>query len=149
MGNKYFKVICKCGHVGRGHFVRVSFPITAQCASDAADVARYIPRVKHDQKDAILDCVEIDEAEFLAVKKANSEDPYLRCSNPQEQRCIEDFSSRIENEPSFFAKRVKMEKEKSKNAAYKIKKQKEIDDCLREEMLESVQGGIDYELLAY
>ena len=146
MGNKYFKVICKCGHVGRGHFVRVSFPITAQCARDAADVARYIPRVKHDQKDAILDCVEIDEAEFLAVKKANNEDPYLRCSSPQEQRCIEDFSSRVENEPSFFAKE---RKEKNKNVAYKIKKQKEIDDCLREEMLESVQGGIDYELFAY
>ncbi|HBS02498.1 MAG TPA: hypothetical protein DEA63_01330 [Firmicutes bacterium] len=69
--------------------------------------------------------------------------------NPQEQRCIEDFSSRIENEPSFFTKRGKREKEKNKNVAYKIKKQKEIDDCLKEEMLESVQGGIDYELLAY
>ena len=93
-----------------------------------------------------MDCVEIDEAEFLAVKKANNEDPYLRCSSPQEQRCIEDFSSRVENEPSFFAKE---RKEKNKNVAYKIKKQKEIDDCLREEMLESVQGGIDYELFAY
>ena len=127
MENKYFKVTCKCGHVGRDHFVRISFPIIAQTAKDAAAVARYIPRVKHDHKDAILDCVEIDEEEFRSINELNNQDPYLRCSNAQEQDNIIDFALRIEDEPSFFNKRVR-------DASYKIRKQKEADECLKNEL---------------
>lgn len=149
MENKYFKVTCKCGHVGRDHFVRISFPIIAQTAKDAAAVARYIPRVKHDHKDAILDCVEIDEEEFRSICELNNQDPYLRCSNAQEQDNIIDFASRIEDEPSFFSKKQRREDKKTRDVSYKIRKQKEADECLKNELSEFIQRGIDYELFAY
>lgn len=149
MENKFFKVTCKCGHVGRNHFVRISFPIIAQNAKDAAGIARYIARVKHDHKDAILDCVEISKEEYAEILEANGNDPYLRCSNPQEQEAIEGFSSRIEDEPSFLKSKKKKESKRNRNVSYKIKKQKEANDCLKAELNEFVQRGIEYELFAY
>ena len=57
MKSKFFRVTCKCGHVGRQFFVRVDFPVNADSGKEAAEIARFIPRVKHDHKDAILNCV--------------------------------------------------------------------------------------------
>lgn len=124
-------------------------PIIAQTAKDAAAVARYIPRVKHDHKDAILDCVEIDEEEFRSISELNNQDPYLRCSNAQEQDNIIDFALRIEDEPSFFSEKPQKKHERVRDVSYKIKKQKEADECLKNELSEFIQRGIDYELLAY
>ena len=149
MENKFFKVTCKCGHVGRAHFVRVSFPIIAQNARDAAGIARYIARVKHDHKDAILDCVEINKEEYAEIFEANRNDPYLRCSNHQEQETIEDFSARIEDEPSFLKNRKRKENKGNRNVSYKIKKQKEVTNYLEDELNEYIQRGIEYELFAY
>lgn len=149
MENKYFKVTCKCGHVGRNHFVRVSFPIIAQNAKDAASIARYFPRVKHDHKDAIIDCVEIDEEEFLALKKGNDEDPYLKCANPQEQDSIIGFSSRIEDEPSYSGKKLGSKDDRAEKVFFKIRRQKQFEDCLKAELSEFLRGGIDYELFVY
>ena len=103
MANKYFKVTCKCGHVGIKYFIRISFPIVATCGKDASSIARYIPRVKHDHKDAILDCKEISYNEYLELQIINNNDPYLKCACKQEQEMIDNFSSRLELEPRLFS----------------------------------------------
>lgn len=149
MENKYFKVTCKCGHVGRNHFVRVSFPVIAQSAEGAASMARYFPRVKHDHKYAIIDCVEIAEEEFLALKEQNDKDPYLKCTNLQEQDSIIGFSSRIEDETSLSDKKRRSEFERAEKVSYKIRRQKQFEDCLKAELFEFLRGGIDYELFVY
>lgn len=120
MENKYFKVTCKCGHVGIKHFVRISFPIIATTGKGAADIARYIPRVKHDHKDAILDCKEISFEQYKELQQINQNDPYLHCENKQEQQMIEDFSERLEIEPRFI-KEIK--KSRRESVEYRIKKQ--------------------------
>ena len=104
MANKYFKVTCKCGHVGIKYFIRISFPIVATCGKDASSIARYIPRVKHDHKDAILDCKEISYNEYLELQIINNNDPYLKCACKQEQEMIDNFSSRLELEPRLLKK---------------------------------------------
>lgn len=148
MEEKYFEVVCKCGHVGRKHFIRVSFPIIAQSKKDASSIARYIPRVKHDHKDAILDCIEICKDDFNKLQELNNSDPYLKCKNHQEQENITNFSSRIEDEHiCFFHKGNKPIK--SRNISYKIKKQKEVNDVLKYEVTQYINKGVDYELLAY
>ena len=53
---KYFEVIVKCGHVGHGKYIVKKLAILAESAKQAAKIARYIPRVKHHKKDAILSC---------------------------------------------------------------------------------------------
>ncbi len=123
MENKYFKVVCKCGHVGIKYFIRIAFPVMATCRRDAAEIARYIPRVKHDHSDAILECTEISHEEYLRLKEINNNDPYLKCECPQEQDLIENFSSRLELEPRFLRKEKRNKRESVK---YRLKKQSYI-----------------------
>lgn len=120
MANKYFKVTCKCGHVGINYFIRISFPIVATCGKDASSIARYIPRVKHNHKDAILDCKEISYKEYLELQIINNNDPYLKCECKQEQEMIDNFSSRLELEPRLLKKEKKTKRE---SVEYRLKKQ--------------------------
>ena len=127
MKSKFFRVTCKCGHVGRQFFVRVDFPVNADSGKEAAEIARSIPRVKHDHKDAILNCVEIDYEEYQIIQKINNNDPYLKCKNPQEQSHIYGFADRLEVEPRF---EVAVKKSKRNVVEYKNKKRKIIEDSL-------------------
>lgn len=88
MENKYYAVTTKCGHVGRGKYTEITFPIAATCGKEAAFIARYMPRVKHDLKYAIVDCVEVTYDEYMDLKEINSNNPYLQCKNIQEQNLL-------------------------------------------------------------
>ena len=124
---KFFRVTCKCGHVGKQFFVRVDFPVNADSGKEAAEIARFIPRVKHDHKDAILNCVEIDYEEYQILQKINNNDPYLKCKNPQEQAEIYGFADRLEPEPRYLTQVVKSRKDVIE---YKNKKRKIIEDSI-------------------
>ena len=102
MKSKFFRVTCKCGHVGRQFFVRIDFPVNADSGKEAAEIARNMPRVKHNHKDAILNCVEIDYEEYQIIQKINNNDPYLKCKNPQEQAHILGFANRLETETNYI-----------------------------------------------
>ena len=73
----YYKVICKCGHVGRKNYVPIQFAIIAENGKEAAKIARQLPRVKHNHKDAILKVEKIDLKQFLEIKEINDSDQYL------------------------------------------------------------------------
>ena len=107
MKSKFYRVTCKCGHVGRQFFIRIDFPVNADSGKEAAEIARNIPRVKHDHKDAILNCVEIDFEEYQIIQKINRNDPYLKCKNPQEQEHIAGFADRLEPEPKYLKTIIK------------------------------------------
>lgn len=107
MKSKFFRVTCKCGHVGRQFFIRIDFSVNADSRKEAAKIARNIPRVKHDHKDAILNCVEIDYEEYQIIQKINNNDPYLKCKNPQEQAHIFGFTERLEPEPKYLKTIIK------------------------------------------
>ena len=92
---RYYEVIAKCGHVGRNHYVPIKFPVAAENGRVAAKIARQIPRVKHDHKDAILSVKEIDYEKYLELIEINSNDPYLKCSSKHEQNAIYDLDSRL------------------------------------------------------
>lgn len=141
MNSKYYKVTCKCGHVGRNKFIPISFPIMAQNGKDAAKLARYIPRVKHDRKDAILECKEITYEEYLQLKKINKKDPYLKCKNVQEQNLIENLKNRLQDETYF-----KKWKKKRAPAQYRLKKQMYAED---NKWLDYDKEEYGYELFAY
>ena len=94
MTKRYFKVEAKCGHVGHGKCIWITFATAADNGKEAARKVRDFKRVKHDHKDAIRSTTEIDFEEFIAIKAANDADPYLHCKNVQEQRKIPDFDKR-------------------------------------------------------
>lgn len=87
---KYYEVKAKCGHVGRKYYALKSFAIKANNGEEAAEIARYIPRVKHHHKDAIREVNEIDESRFFEIIDNNHKDPYFFCHNIQDQRSYED-----------------------------------------------------------
>ncbi len=124
-GQKYFAVHCRCGHVGLGHYVEIVFAVIANSRKEAAKIARGFARVKHNKKNAIIDCYEISREEYDAIIEANKNDPYLKCKNIQEQRSIKGFESRVLEEPINLAfKKTKQEREEL--VKYKLKKQKQF-----------------------
>ena len=92
---KYYEVTAKCGHVGKNNCIFITFACAAENGKEAAAKVRRYKRVKHDHKDAIRNVNEISFEEFMKLKAENDADPYLHCKNPQEQRKIPDFDSRV------------------------------------------------------
>ncbi|WP_443738690.1 hypothetical protein [Treponema sp.] len=82
---KYYKVTAKCGHVGKGFYYPGDLFIKADNGRTAAKVAREMPRVKHDHKDAILNVVEIDYDAYLLGKEVAKTNPYFTCESIQDQ----------------------------------------------------------------
>lgn len=86
MDKKYFKVLAKCGHVGRNNYIEKWFYIKAENGKEAAKIVRNMPRVKHHHKDAIREVKQIKCEEFLYGKKIMSEDKYFKAHSSQEQK---------------------------------------------------------------
>lgn len=87
----YYEVVCRCGHVGNGNYVLKSFAVYGESRKEAARTARYIPRVKHDNKHVIEDVIEVDKYRFQELILLNNMDPYFRCRNKRQQRAICDL----------------------------------------------------------
>ena len=131
---KYYAVCCKCGHVRPNRYVEITFAIRANSGKEAAEIARRIARVKHNKKTAIISCKEITKEEYDTLNETNRNDPYLKCKNVQEQRLIEDFESRIINEPEIVV--YKKSKEERKDLIeYKLRKQSLLIKEFNETML--------------
>lgn len=98
---KYFEVNAKCGHVGQGKCIYISFAVPAQNKKEAAAKVRNFPRVKHNHKDAIRYVKEICFEAYIVLADENGADPYLNCKNIQEQRKSNAVDGRIEVDASL------------------------------------------------
>lgn len=132
---KYFMVTVKCGHVGKNNYYKGTLFLKAENGRAAAKQARECPRVKHDQKDAILSVSEIDEKFFEIGCELNHTVHYYTCKNIQEQRM---YFSEIENnvfveervfeEPKKYAKKHSLRKNYNIDPNYEIlKKNRYLD----------------------
>ena len=86
MTQKYFAVTVKFGHVGQHKCIIKTVPVKADSGKEAAFQARWMPRVKHHDKHAIINVKEIDLEAYLILMIEKSLDPYFQCKNIQEQR---------------------------------------------------------------
>ena len=118
--NKHYIVKAKCGHVGRNHYILCDFAVCASSRKEAASIARYIPRVKHDHKDAIREVREVSYEEYLTVFCNNAENPYLTSKCRRDQR----ISSSVE-ESRLAEEYEEQEATNKKTIPYKLKKYKE------------------------
>lgn len=118
---KFYAVETKCGHVGHQYCIIITFAIKACSGKEAARIAREIPRVKHDHKDAIQSVRCITEKEYLSIQEQNSNDEYLQCRSIQEQRerCT-NINSRIIFDTYFSEDRRK--ENRNQRLIYKKKK---------------------------
>lgn len=102
----YYKVVAKCGHVGRSNYIPIAFAVIAESGKEASKKVRQFPRVKHDHKDAILRCDKISYEEYLELNEINNNDAYLKCSSKHEQNSLCDLTNRLvednhHNKPNY------------------------------------------------
>ncbi len=107
---RFYKVVCMCGHVGKRRYIPIAFAIKAKDGKNAAKIARGLPRVKCQRRDAVLSCEEISEEQYRELRRINKEDPYLSCGNVQDQMEHPEIAERI-IEIEGSARRHKKEKE--------------------------------------
>lgn len=81
----YYRVLSKCGHVGRNNYILKNLYIKANDGKEAAKKARETPRVKHNHKDAIREVEEINLKEYIKGLSIINADDYFNVHNKQEQ----------------------------------------------------------------
>jgi len=127
----FYKVVAKCGHVGRSRYCEKAFFVKAENGRIAAQAVRKMGRVKHDHKDAIRSVDKIDEAGYVAGRQANRNDPFLNSSNVQQQRehfeqiaeCVfkeipnEKYKSNNEDRRKWLAAQHRVERKQNKHTA--------------------------------
>ena len=134
LNKNYYKVICKCGHVGRKHYVPIQFAIIAENGKEAAKIGRNLPRVKHQHKDAVLNVIKINYEDYLELKEINNNDPYLKCKNKQQQNDTCDLTNRIEIDEHNIVNPINKTKRKE-HVEYLLRKQKLVERLTRKECL--------------
>ncbi len=96
LSQKFFLVTAMCGHVGKLKYVPVNFAVYANSASEASQLVKTFPRVKKQRKDAILQCIEITEKQYLIQKNVNRRDPYLNAKCHADVLADESFLDKVE-----------------------------------------------------
>ena len=117
MKKNYYIVEAKCGHVGQNYYVPVKFAVRANSKSEAANITRWIPRVKHHLKDAIINVEEVDKQIFINFIEDNKKDSYKTSESIQEQR---------KKYNDYYLDRIEMPKEikyRKRNSLYGLYKQ--------------------------
>jgi putative cell wall-binding protein len=122
---KHYAVTAQFGHVGRGKYIPKTIAILAESGEEAAEKVRWMPRVKHHRKDAIIDVRKISEEEYQILKEENRSDPYFKVNSKQEQEemCdgIEELVIEYEK-PDLKQRKI----ERDNKVKFKMKKQKII-----------------------
>ena len=132
MTNKYFAVTVKFGHVGQHKCIIKTVPMEAESGKEAAFQARWMPRVKHHDKHAIINVKEIDSKTYLTLLVEKNFDPYFQCKNIQEQRTecegIEDEVQYMEEDEIDYENRERIREYKVnfKNKKNKIIRNEQI-----------------------
>lgn len=115
----YFKVVAKCGHVGKGYYFEGKFYVMAPTATRAAEKTRKFPRVKHDYKDAIISVESISYQEYLEGQNYEYNRPYYNCLSKQEQLMNwDDICQDIHFEDSYYREEKKKSKKHSLKNTY-------------------------------
>lgn len=147
-GIRYYEVVCKCGHVGRAHYVPVPFPVRAENGREAARIARDYPRVKHQHRDAILSVSELTPEEYRDLVRSNGADPYLRCRSRREQDLTCDLTGRMVDDPHYVdrgALRKENRRKRKDRIGFRIRRQEERDGADRlamaQDAWETGEGG--------
>ena len=82
---EHYLVKAQFGHVGRNNYIIKTIPVYAEDGKEAAYKVRWMGRVKHDRKDAIIEVRKCSLEEYLTQKEINNNDPYFSARSKQEQ----------------------------------------------------------------
>lgn len=119
---KHYLVKAQFGHVGRNNYIIKTIPVYSEDGKEAAFKVRWMSRVKHNRKDAIIEVRECTLEEYLEQKAINVNDPYFLVHNKQEQEAL---CKNIDNQIISYEPPCKVNKmERVNKVKYKMKKNK-------------------------
>ena len=133
----HYAVTAQFGHVGRGKYIPKTVSVYAEDGKKAAEKVRWMPRVKHHRKDAILDVKKITFEEYIKIREINEKDPYFKVRSKKEQKkfCID-----IEKMVVCCSKKNKTKKKDREDIVkYKMKKDRIVH-------LEALNSMRNYEI---
>ena len=132
MNEKYFKVLAKCGHVGRNKYILKWFYIKSNNSKEAARNVILKPRVKHCHKDVIRQVCEIDFNNYCYGLNKTNKDDYFKINNSSAQKIYNYYH--LEN--IYYEETKENEKEKDKCKMFLKNK------IIKKETRKLLQGGI-------
>lgn len=80
----YYLVYAKCGHVGKGNYLEVAFPVYAKTAHDAAQMVLKRPKVKKHLKNAITSVEEINYDDYLNELESFKNNDYIKAHSKKD-----------------------------------------------------------------
>lgn len=75
---RYFAVIVKCGHSGKGYYIPIMMTAKCKDMESAIEYVKTIPRVQRNKKDVVIDAFEITADERHFIEAINNHDAYLK-----------------------------------------------------------------------
>ena len=96
---RFYLVTAKCGHVGRGMYIDVDFPVCAENGSDAAQQILKRSKVKKQLKNAITAVIEISEIEYNNYKEENIYSNYLKSHYKREYNLYDYVIKKLDDKP--------------------------------------------------
>ena len=124
---KYYIVIAKCGHVGKGKYVEINFPTIASNMSDAAQQVLKAGKVKKHLKNAITDVYEVSKDEYLSCKDKFKNNEYIH-SHCKSEISIESLDIQVLDFKEKFKSSFTSRTERVKYYLNKIKNKSEVLD---------------------
>ena len=83
--------VLKGGHVGKDYFMPMYIPVRALSKKEASDKVRWLPRVKKDHKDVVLNLYKVSKEVFYKQVEINRNDPYYKAQSKQEQNMFDEL----------------------------------------------------------
>ena len=143
---KYFLVDAMFGHVGKNKYIVKTIAVIKESKKEASNFVRWMPRVKHHRKDAIISVKEVTYDEYLETKIQNNNDNYFKATNIQEQRLL---CSDLEENINTFRTNIEEQEFKRKKSKFKMEKNKKINKELNKYVDSYVYQQSPYSLLDY
>lgn len=122
---EFYSVKAMFGHVGKNNYIPKIVAVKAENGREAALHVRWMGRVKHNRKDAILNVKKITREEYLAIKDNVKNDPYFSAKSKQQQNELcKDIAKDII--PINVVSPKKSDTDRKDKIIYKMKKNKII-----------------------
>lgn len=97
----YYLVTAKCGHVGRGKYIEVDFPLCAESKSEAAQKCLKRGKVKKQLKNAISSVFEISYDQFVLEIEKYKANEYIKSHCKKEIILFINESKQMESKKSW------------------------------------------------
>jgi len=123
----YYLVIAKCGHVGKGRYVEVEFPVYAEDKKSAAQMVWKRGKVKKQLKNAITTVYEISYNEYIVKSNEFDDNTFVRAHTKKE---ILDYIESAEQLISLKKHYKKSFNSREERIMFLFKKNKIMEDLI-------------------